>query len=57
MIFRVFNWLCAAYWLCALVAVITGSYTLDRFDSIVVLIIVIINFVAYGIEGGRVNER
>lgn len=51
MIIRVFNWMCAAYWLCVLVAVIAGSYMLDRFDSIVVLFIVIINFVGYGIRG------
>ncbi|MMZ45502.1 hypothetical protein D1872_71020 [compost metagenome] len=50
MIFRVFNWMCAAYWLCVLVAVIAGRYTLDRVDSVLVLLIVIISFVAYGIE-------
>lgn len=51
MALRAFGWLCAAYWTGVLVAIISGSYTLDRFDSIIALLIVIINFVAYGIEG------
>ncbi|MDH2332473.1 hypothetical protein [Paenibacillus polymyxa] len=49
MAMRVLNWMCAVYWLGVLVAVIAGSYTLDRFDSIAALLILIINFVGYGL--------
>ncbi|MFK4304325.1 hypothetical protein ABH892_004465 [Paenibacillus sp. RC254] len=51
MAIRVLNWMCALYWTGVLISVIAGSYTLDRVDSILALLIVIINFVGYGIEG------